>query len=67
MAASQQHKVDNQPRLKWFGHVEWKEENIWVKKCTRMNETGVVGRGDPSWKRVNQTVMYLKVATIWEK
>ena len=29
-------------RLKWFGHVEWKEENDWVKKCTRMNVTGMV-------------------------
>ena len=24
-------------RLRWFGHVERKEENNWVKKCTRMN------------------------------
>ena len=32
-------------RLRWFGHVEWKEENNWVKKCTRMNVTGVVDRG----------------------
>ena len=30
--------------LKWFGHVERKEE---VNKCTRMNVTGVVGRGAP--------------------
>ena len=34
-------------RLRWFGHVEWKEENDWVKKFTRMNVTGVVGRGAP--------------------
>ena len=34
-------------RLRWFGHVEQKEENDWVKKCTRMNVTGVVGRGAP--------------------
>ena len=32
-------------RLRWFGHVEWKEENNWVKKCTRINVTGVVDRG----------------------
>jgi hypothetical protein len=31
-------------RLRWFGHVEWKEENDWVKKCTRMNVTEVVDR-----------------------
>ena len=34
-------------RLRWFGHVEQKEENDWVKKCTRMNVTGMVGRGTP--------------------
>ena len=32
-------------RLRWFGHVELKEENDWVKKCTRMNVTGEVLRG----------------------
>ena len=32
-------------RLRGFGHVERKEENDWVKKCTRMNVTGVVDRG----------------------
>ena len=32
-------------RLRWFGHVERKEENNWVKKCTRMNVIGVVDRG----------------------
>ena len=31
-------------RLKWLGHVEWKEENDWLKKCTRLNMTGVVDR-----------------------
>ena len=31
-------------RLRWFGQVEQKEENDWVKKCTRMNVTGVVGK-----------------------
>jgi len=20
-------------RLRWYGHVLWKEDNIWVKKC----------------------------------
>ena len=34
-------------RLRWFGHVERKEENNWVKKCTRMNVIGVVDRGAP--------------------
>ena len=31
--------------LRWFGHVEREEENDWVKKCTTMNVTSVVGRG----------------------
>ena len=51
---------DPASRLRWFGHVELKEENDWVKKCTMMiNVTikwwaevlqgkhgGVVSRGD---------------------
>ena len=39
-------------RLRWFGHVERKEENDWVKKCIRMNVTGVVGRGalNKTWR-----------------
>ena len=39
-------------RLRWFGHVEQKEENDWVKKCALMNVTGVVGRGAPrkTWR-----------------
>ena len=31
-------------RLRWFGHVERKEENNWVKKCTRMNVIGSGGQ-----------------------
>ena len=39
-------------KLRWFGHVERKEENNWVKKCTRMNVTGVVERSAPmkTWR-----------------
>ena len=45
-------------RLRWFGHVEWKEENDWVRKCTRMNVIGVVGRGAPreTWRDVLRDV-----------
>jgi len=25
--------VVQQNRLRWYGHVLWKEDNIWVKKC----------------------------------
>ena len=39
-------------RLRWFGHVEWKEKSDWVKKRTRMNVTGVVDRDAPrkTWR-----------------
>ena len=39
-------------RLRWSGHVEQKEGNDWVKKCTRMNVTGMVDRGAPrkAWR-----------------
>ena len=39
-------------RLRWFGHVERKEEYDWVKKCTRINVTGVVNIGAPrkTWR-----------------
>ena len=40
-------------RLRWFGHVERKEENNWVKKCTRMNVIGVVDRGAPRTDDIN--------------
>ena len=45
-------------RLRWFGHVERKEENDLVKKCTRMNVTGVVGRGAPrkTWSYVERDI-----------
>ena len=46
-------------RLRWFGHVERKEENNWVKKCTRMNVIGVVDRGAPrkTWRSCVQRDM----------
>ena len=39
-------------RLSWFGHVDRKDENTWVKKCTRMTVIGVVDRGAPrkTWR-----------------
>ena len=30
-------------RLRWFGHVERKNEEDWVKKCTKLNVDGMVG------------------------
>ena len=35
------------------GHVERKEED-WMKKCLRMNVTGVVDRGAPSERVVSR-------------
>jgi hypothetical protein len=32
-------------RLRWFGHVERKDDNDWVKACQRMVVTGERGRG----------------------
>ena len=32
-------------RLRWFGHVERKNEEDWVKKCTKLDVDGMVGRG----------------------
>ena len=39
-------------RLRWFGLVERKEENDWMKKCPKMNVTVVMGRGAPrkTWR-----------------
>ena len=38
--------------LRWFGHVERKEENNWVKKCTRMNVIGGGGQrcSEKTWR-----------------
>ena len=41
-------------RLRWFGHVERKGENDWVKKCTMVLVDGVSKRGRPkkTWEEV---------------
>ena len=31
-------------RLRWFGHVERKVDDDWVKKCTKVEVVGKVGR-----------------------
>ena len=40
-------------RLRWFGHVERKNEEDWVKKCTKLDVDGMVGRGAPRkmWRK----------------
>jgi len=39
--------VLQQNRLRWYGHVVWKEDNDWVKKCTEYEVEGVRPRGWP--------------------
>ena len=47
---------DPESEVEMVRHVEQKEENDWVKKCTRMNVTGVMGRGAPrkTWSCVKR-------------
>jgi hypothetical protein len=34
-------------RLRWFGHVERKGDDDWVKRCTRLEVVGKRPRGRP--------------------
>jgi len=34
-----------QSRLKWFGHVERKDDNDWVKRCITWEVEGIRQRG----------------------
>ena len=34
-------------RLRWFGHVEWKDDNDWVKRCVTWEVEGIRQRGCP--------------------
>jgi hypothetical protein len=34
-------------RLRWFGHVERKVDDDWVKRCTRLEVVGKRRRGRP--------------------
>ena len=49
--------------MRWFEHVEQKEENEWVKKCTKMNVTGVMGRGAPrkTWSCVERDMKAMDI------
>ena len=38
-------EVVRRGRLRWFGHVERKADDDWVKTCQNMEVLGVVGRG----------------------
>jgi len=43
-----------QNRLRWYGHVLWKDDDDWVKKCTEYEVEGSRPRGRPkrTWKEV---------------
>jgi hypothetical protein len=41
-------EVCRRNRLRWFGHVERKKNDDWVKRCTRMEVVGKRPRGRPS-------------------
>jgi hypothetical protein len=38
-------EVVRRGRLRWFGHVERKDDNDWVKACQRVEAAGKRGRG----------------------
>jgi len=44
--------VLQQNRLQWYGHVLWKENNDWVKKCMEYEVEGARPRGRPkkTWR-----------------
>ena len=36
-------------RLRWFGHVEQKDDNDWVKRCITWEVEGIRGRPKKTW------------------
>jgi len=38
-------EVIRRGRLRWFGHVERKSDDDWVKACQKLEVVGDVGRG----------------------
>ena len=46
-------------RLKWFGHVEWKEEGKWVPDCRNLNVEGIrrKGRRRKTWDECTRNDM----------
>jgi len=39
--------VIKKSRLRWFGHVEQKDDNDWVKRCITWEVAGIRQRGSP--------------------
>ena len=57
-------------RLRWFGHVERKEETEWVSACRRLKVDGSGGKGRPkkTWSEcVNKDLKDLKLKSEWAK
>ena len=64
-------------RLRWFGHVERKTEDDWVKKCQSVQVEGKVGRGRgrKTWiecirgdmKNLNLSMEEVVDRDVWEK
>jgi len=46
--------VQQQNRLRWYGHVLQKEDNDWVKKCMEYKVEGARPRGRPkrTWREI---------------
>ena len=46
--------VMRQRRLRWFGHIERREDNIWIKKVQNLAVDGHCGCGRPrkTWEHV---------------
>jgi len=39
--------INEKSRLRWFGHVEQKDDNDWVKRCITWEVEGIRHRGCP--------------------
>lgn len=54
MGIEQLGSVIRRGRLRWFGHVERRDEEDWLKKCMKMDVGGVrpVGRPRKTWEEV---------------
>jgi len=69
-------EVAGHNRLRWFGHVERKSDDDWVKKCQQLVVEGKTGRGRgvKSWlqcvrsymKELGLTVDDVKGTQVWK-
>jgi hypothetical protein len=64
--------VVRRERLRWFGHVERKSDNDWVKKCQKLavDKKGKRGRKRKTWiecVNLDMKVLGLKVEKISDR